>query len=148
MFERELWMLTFFSNEGLEFYRLCQKLICLFPKIEIGDGWGCGYEDDGILGILYIIIFNIRIIFQTCITPPPLLPSLKYKKSVGSPIALPIIQKKNDALLCKSIIHKVQSVCWNISKENYRTNRKLSFPVLCKQDWPPKTNKIPFWSSK
>jgi len=26
-------------------------------------------------------------------TPPPLLPSLKYKKSVGNPIALPAIEK-------------------------------------------------------
>jgi len=42
-------------------------------------------------------------IFRTCITPPPLLPSLKYRKSVGSPIALPVIQK-DDALLRKSIV--------------------------------------------
>lgn len=39
-------------------------------------------------------------------TPPPLLPSLKYKKSVGSPIALPIIQK-DDTLLRKPIVRKI-----------------------------------------
>ncbi|KAL0120234.1 hypothetical protein PUN28_008116 [Cardiocondyla obscurior] len=25
---------------------------------------------------------------------------------------------------------------------NYRTNRRLSSPIPCKQDWPPKTNMI------
>lgn len=43
---------------------------------------------------------------RTSITPPPLLPSLKYRKSVGNPIALPIIQK-GDALLRQLIVHKI-----------------------------------------
>lgn len=42
---------------------------------------------------------------RTCITPPPLLPSLKYRKSVGNPIALPKIQK-DDVLLRKWIVRE------------------------------------------
>lgn len=42
---------------------------------------------------------------RTCITPPPLLPSLKYRKSVGNPIALPI--QKDDVLLRKSIVREI-----------------------------------------
>lgn len=137
-------VLKILCGEELKFYQIYRN----------SENWNwrceCGCEDDGLgyfILLFYIIthFVNIRIIFHTSITPPPLLPSLKYKKSVGSPIALPIIQK-DDALLRKSIVRKIVQSFWrNIMEENYRTNRRLLFPVLCRPGWPPKINKIPFW---
>lgn len=57
--------------------------------------------------VIIILILNIHVISHTCMTPPPLLPSLKYKKSVGSPIALPIIQKDDALLIPKSIVRSI-----------------------------------------
>lgn len=48
--------------------------------------------------IFVMLMIESIIIFQTCMTPPPLLPSFNARKSSGSPIALPFFLFESDEI--------------------------------------------------